>query len=276
MKPRLSHLPIWLGVVTGLLAGYVLGQGKARPGSTAADGLASRGTPASAHSGSATESPPASKSSGSNRRFLIPKDKLTALRNAYHSLVLDMKSFRQGPNAETDATFELLHEILDLTPDEEKQLRDLFTQCANELATAEQKHSSVVKESDQRLVLHLTPLGQQGQELCDRINQGTLGILGEERSALLNALSHPDSIVRSRPQWADIGEISFQLEGPKPTDIEWVSIKAGNTRRLVSVNGKTTEYLPVAQLRETVFEGYEHLIDEETRTKFIKQFADPE
>jgi len=274
MKTRTSPLPGLLGVVSGLLASYLLAQGAPKK-EAAVDGIPTSPGQQSRSDGPAESSTEDfSSDSGTKkekRRFLFTKDKLAKLRDSRRSLLINLNCFRTQSAADTDSTFELLRELLDLAPDEERNLRNLFATCATELVNYEKEHSKLTTDTDQKLVLELPSLGDKGEAWTKRIRQGTEEILGDERAAMLDAISHPDGIVRSRPNVASPLQLEFTQSGTMPGSIEWIKVTGGNIEKLMGVGGIDPEHAPVETMRDLVFEGFEHLIDEHTRTTFIQQ-----
>lgn len=274
MKIRTAHLPAWLGAAAGLFAGYLLAQGAMRKDALA-DRIPTRSRQQSRQGIPSDDGSPdpssKSKTQEDARRFLLKKDKLAKLRNSHRSLRFELTSFRTESAANTDSIFELLRELLNFTPDEEKNLRALFMASAGELVDYEKAHSKLTTTEYRKLVLELSPLGDKGDALADQIRKGTRDILGEERAAILDALSHPESIVRSRPNRVSPVQMEFTQTGSTSEAAVFIKVEGGNREMIMGVGAGKPEQGQIERMRDMVFEGYEHLIDESARTTFIRQ-----
>lgn len=259
MSALFHRLPPWLAILPGLAAGWIFSRGMTVE--RQANIVASSHSQSSHSRDQPANTPPVGVAAtvGPVKLRLEP-EKLRLLRQCHLDLELDTAKFKVGrPGVAIDSVFGILRRVLDLTPHEEAALRENFTRSAEALRTYERDHVAAYSATDDKISFQLPPTGKFYEELSTSVTRSQKDILGDERAAMFEAITHTDRFCDVPPNFGGVVEF---VANPADRSIRtWLDHEQ---HRITWIGSSSTD------IQEQIFGRYDHLIDAESMRRLLE------
>lgn len=256
-----KRVPAWLAVVPGVLAGWlafrvsepaaeVLGDSIVAESSATRLGLA--GTEGSGSPEIVTTA---------KHKFPLAKEKLTILRRCHRMLRLDFRSFLADSDSTTRSAFEILRQVIDLTPAEETALMREFERGSGEVVAYEKRCLQDFSASPGRIAFQVETGGPFHDGLTRQLADAQIRILGENRAAMFAAITGS----------ADFCSPGSPSAEPSISKVEIVIDRVHGFMRVdATIRGKGWSMIstPASDPMKQEFERFGHLIDDAAKLRF--------
>ena len=253
-------MPAWLAVFPGLLAGWLVFRMPESSAVESAKSVPARaavrpGLSAEEDAGGSAEVAPA------KRRFPLAKEKLAILGGCQRQLTLDFTAFGTGVEYRSGSAFEILRQVLDLTPTEESALMKEFTRSSNELVAHEKESVRNFSVSPGKMAFQIETGGPFYDAISHRIAETEVAILGESRALMFAAITGSANFCSAGAPSSEPRTCQFEATIDRANGFQRIgSTITGGELRLISDG--------LGDPLKQDYGRFEHLIDDAAKLRF--------